>query len=407
LLLSILSIFGLLAACAFFAGSETAFISANRFRLHSLRKKGAPGARPVYYLLEKPERLLSTTLIGTNIALVLASNLTALLYTVMLGRHRPLLSLLTITVISLVFCEVLPKNAALKNNIRWSLVSGPLMYFFYILFFPAGKIFSFLAWIVMRIMGIHTGEKHGLFRHKDDVRFFLTANLEPRLTKDESRYFTDSLEFSEKTLSDIMTPLVEIKALPATADVRECIDFVREYGRSSIPIYNTRIDNIIGIVYSDELIGKDRHMSVSDIMHEPAFFPESKNLGELYRELYQKKIPTVFAVDEFGGITGLATIYDIGEEVAGRITGIEQQNLIMEVRRGEYICSGDVEIDDINNLLSISISHQNFTTLNGLLTKILGKIPESGNFITVQGFKFIVEQSSKKKAELVRIKKVT
>ncbi len=404
---SIFSIFGLLVAWAFFAGSETAFVSTNRFRLYALRKKGARAARPVYYLLEKPERLLSTTLVGTNIALVLASNLTAILYTGLLGRPRPFLSLLTITVLSLVFCEVLPKNIALNNNLRWSLASGPLMYFFYILFFPAGKIFSFLARIVMRMIGIYTGEKHGLFKHKDDVRFFLTTHLEPRLTKNESRYFMDSLEFSEKTLSDIMTPLVEINALPVSASVRECNDFVREYGWASIPIYNTRIYNVTGVVYSDELIGKDRNMSVLDIMHEPVFFPETKNLGELYRELYQKKNPTVFAVDEFGGVTGLATIYDIGEEVTGRITRIEQQNLIMEVRRGEYICSGDVEIDDINHLLSISIGHQNFTTLNGLLTKNLGKIPESGNFITIQGFKFIVEQSSRKRAELVRIQKVT
>ncbi len=403
----VLFIFGLVTAWAFFAGSETAFVSANRFKLYSMRKKGVPGTRPVYHLLEKPERLLSTTLVGTNIALVLAANLTALLYFSMFGRPRPVLSMLTITVLSLVFCEVLPKNIALNNNLQWSLASGPLMYFFYIIFFPVGKIFSFLARIVMRIMGVHTGEKHGLFRHKDDVRFFLSTHLESRMTRDESKYFTDSLEFSEKTLSDIMTPLVEINALPSTATVHDCIDFVGGYGRASIPIFNTRIDDIIGVVYSDELLGKDKNTYVSDIMHEPAFFPESKNLGELYRELYQRKIPTVFAVDEFGGVTGLATIYDIGEEVTGRITGIEKQNLIMEVRKGEYICSGDVEIDDIDHLLSISIGHQNFTTLNGLLTKNLGKIPESGNFIIVQGYKFIVEQSSKKRAELVRIQKVT
>ncbi len=404
---NVLLIFGLIMAWAFFAGSETAFVSVNRFKLYTMRKRGVPGARLVYHLLEKPERLLATTLIGTNIALVLAANFTALLYTGLFGRPRPVLSLLTITILSLLFCEVLPKNIALSNNIRWSITSGPIMYFFYIIFFPAGKMFSFLARIVIRIMGVHTGEKHRLFRHKDDVRFFLTAHLGPRLTKDESRYFMDSLEFSEKTLSDIMTPLVEINALPATVTVRDCINFVWEYKRASIPIYNTRIDNIIGSVYSDELLGKDKNMSVSDIMHEPAFFPESKNLGELYRELYQSKIPTVFVVDEFGGVTGLATIYDIGEEVTGRITGIEQQNLIMEVRKGEYICSGDVEIDDINHLLSISIIHKNFTTLNGLLTKNLGKIPESGNFIIVQGYKFIVEQSSKKRAELVRIQKVS
>ena len=132
---NIILIFLLMAVWAFFAGSETAFVSLNRFKLYTMRKRGVSGTKPVYYLLEKPERLLSTSLVGTNIALVLASNLTAILYTGIFGRSKPVLSLLTITVLSLLFCEVLPKNIALNNNLRWSLISGPIMYFFYIIFF--------------------------------------------------------------------------------------------------------------------------------------------------------------------------------------------------------------------------------------------------------------------------------
>lgn len=403
---NILFIFLLFVAWAFFAGSETAYISVNRFKLYTMKKKGTRGIGPVYYLIEKPERLLSTTLVGTNIALVLASNLTTILYTDLFGTPKPLFSLPTITVFSLLFCEVIPKNLALTNNLRWSVLSGPIMFFFYILFFPAGKLFTFLAGVVMRIMGIHSGGRHGAFVQKEDVRFFLTAHLEPRLSQDQSRYFTDSLEFSEKTLADIMTPLVEFKGISSSCAVRHCVDFVREQGRAFIPVFETRIDNIVGVVYSDELLGEEKTTPVSNIMHEPLFVPELKNIGDLYRELYQKNTPVVFAVDEFGGVTGLATVYDIGEEVTGRITGIEKQNLIMEVGNGEYICSGDVEIDDINHLLGLSIHHQHFTTVNGLLTKHLGKIPESGNFIIVQGYKFIVEQSSRKRADLIRVKKV-
>ncbi len=163
---------------AFFAGSETAFVSCNRFRIINLKKRGEKSAQVAYFFLEKPGRLLSTSLVGTNISLVLSSNLVALIYQEVFGEPKPVVAIVTITLLSLIFCEVLPKNLALKKSFRWTLTSSFIMSFFYIFFFPVGRVFSFLAKIAIRIIGIpHTGLLPALFTKKDDVKFFLTTQV--------------------------------------------------------------------------------------------------------------------------------------------------------------------------------------------------------------------------------------
>ncbi len=398
----------LFALSAYFSGSETAFVSSNKLRLYNLMKRGNRSAQFSYYLLENPERLLSTTLVGNNVCLVLLASLVSRLFTRLLGEPRPLISIVSVTILVLMLGEVFPKNAALRNRDRWTLVNGIPMYVLFILFYPVAKVFSFFTRVIIRMVGIpHTGIMRGLLSRKEDVRFFLSAHIEPRLTKDETRYFADSLEFSEKVLAEVMIPLVDLHALPLSSSrVRDCYAFVKRRDLYYIPIFDGRIFNIVGVVHLNDLFSADKNQPVQEIMREPVFIPESKNVSRLYRELHEKDIPVVLAVDEFGGITGMATVYDIGEEIVGRITGIEQDNLIAKVSNNEYLSDGDMEIDDLNHLLGIEIRDEDINTLNGLLSSRLGKIPERGEGIELHGYRFTVEKSSRRRAQLVRIRKM-
>jgi putative hemolysin len=397
---------GLLLFWAFFAGSETAYVSTNRFKLHNLRKRGYKSARIASFLIDKPDRLFATTLVGTNLALVLSSNLIARYYAQAFGSPRPFLSLLTITAVSLLLCEVLPKNLALVRSVQWTLFSSLPLFIFYILFFPVGKVFSFLTKVIIRLLGIpHTGIIGSLFKKKEDVKFFISTHLESHYSEDESRYFEDTLDFGEKRLSEVMIPLVDVLAVPQTSKVRDCVRFVAEYHLYSIPVYRGRIDNIVGLLTARDLLDVDKNLQVSSIMHEPIFIPENKNISELYRDAYEKGFSTVFAVDEYGGITGLATIYDVGEEIVGRIDSIKEKSMLVQVKENEYLCDGDAEIDDLERLLDLDVDHEDFTTLNGLFIHEHGKIPEKGDTLSVQGYRFVVVKGSKKKADLIRITK--
>jgi len=405
LLIKLIFTFVLLICWAFFAGSETAFISSSKLKLRNLKRFGKKTASIAYFLLEKPERLITTSLVGTNISLVLSANLTAMIVTQAFGKPHPAISVLIITLISLIVCEIIPKNLGIKHSLKFTLISAIPMYIFYIFFYPLVKMFSFLSRILIRLAGAnYTGLGPSIFSKKEDVKIFLKSSLKEKFSKDHTRYFIDSLDLGIKTLSEVMTPLVEMRALNEESKVADCHRYIQSFKKAYIPLYRQRIDNITGVIYINDIIVAPKTQPVSELKKEPVFTPESKNISELYRELHERDIPVVFAVDEHGGITGMATIYDIGEEIIGKINTIDsRKNLFIKIKHGEYLCDGNMEIDDLNHHLSIDIQPVDFTNLNGFLLKEIGKIPKRGEFIEKYGYRFIVEKGSSRRIELVKI----
>ncbi len=405
MIVNLIAVLVLFVFWGFFAGTETAFITTNKFRLNNMKKKGRKSALIAHFLLEKPERLFTTTLVGTNISLVLSANLTSVLFFELFRTSVPILSIAVLTFLSLIFCEIIPKNLAIKHSMAFTLIVSYPLFVFFIIFYPIGKIFSYVSHFFIRLFDVtHTGTIPQMFKKKEDVKIFLSSQLKKRVKTETSRYFVDSLDFGKKELSEVMIPLVEIQALEEDKKVEDCYTFIRTYRKSYVPVYEDRIDNIVGIIYVHDLFDHDKKEKLGQIMNEVLYVPENKNINELYRELFVKNVPVVFAVDEYGGVTGLATIYDIGEEIIGEISDFgAKKDLLVKIKRDEYLCAGDVEIDEINHRLGLDIELEEVVTLNGLFLKKLGRIPEAGDYIDISGYRFIVEKSSEKKVEFVRI----
>jgi putative hemolysin len=336
---------------------------------------------------------------------VLSANLTSLLLYDLFGEAKPVISVFVLTIASLICCEIIPKNLAIKNGLKLTLLFSFPLYVFYFIFFPIGKVFTFMTKAVMKIGGISgTGRLPTLFKRREDVEIFLTASLAKTLTRDERRFFVDSLDFGSKVLSDIIVPLVDIDAVPNDSRVKDCIGLIKEKNRSFLPVYIDRIDNIIGVLYTQDLVTMNRNLSIGSLVKKPHYIPESKNINELYRELYETDAPVVFAVDEYGGVTGMSTLYDIGEEVIGKISGIEDdKSLIAKLRENEWLCDGEVEIDELKDQLRIKFEEGSYTTLNGMMSSALGRVPKKGDKLTVDGYSFFVEKSSMTKALLIKI----
>ncbi len=406
---TLLSILIFLTVWAFFAGSETAFISSDRIKLKNMERKGIKSAKIALFLIEKPQRLLTTVLIGTNISLVFAANLTARLFYQLYGRPRPLSSVVSITILSLILCEMLPKNIAFKNNIAFTRIAAYPILIFYFISYPVVLILSVITRFLIKIIGIeYTGLLPSLFKEKEDVKIFFRSGIGKELDDDQTRYFVDSLDFGSKRLADVQIPLVEIKAISYNSSIADALNFIKKTHKSIIPIFKDRIDNIVGFVLAHELLGKEKELSIDNLVREPQFVPETKLINELYRDMFIHDIPVVFGVDEHGGVTGLATIYDIGEEVIGKINTIEEKKkLIVRIGDNEYLLDGDVEIDEINHILDLDLQGNGVTTLNGLITKELGRIPKKGDAIKFDNCIITVEKSSKKRAELLKVKKVS
>lgn len=404
----IILIFILILFWAFFSGAETAFISSDRLKLRKMEKEGSRRAKIALFLIEKPERILTTVLIGTNLSLVLAANLTAKLFYQIYGKPRPISSIITITVLSLFLCEVLPKNLAFKNNIKFTLLSSYPLMFFYILFYPVILVLSVVTRIFIKIVGIeYTGLIPSIFKEKEDVRIFFQVSIGKQFDREKTRYFVDSLDFGTKILADIQIPLVDIKAIKYESSIGDAVNFIKKYHKSVIPVYKSRIDDIVGVVMPRSILNQQKDRPVSEVMDDPKFVPETKSINDLYREMFENDIAVVFGVDEHGGVTGLATIYDIGEEIIGKISSLEEKkNLIVKISPTEYLVDGDVEIDELNHLLAIDLEAEGVNTLNGLVTKVLGRIPEKGSTIKLKNCIITVEKSSKKRAELLRVKRI-
>ncbi len=405
MVINLISVLVLFVFWGFFAGTETAFITTNKFKLNNMKKKGKKSAIIAHYLLEKPERLFTTTLVGTNISLVLAANLTSVLFSELLGASAPVLSILILTFLSLILCEIIPKDLAINHSMTFTLISSYPLFIFFIIFYPIGKIFSYISNFFIRLFDVtHTGTIPQMFKKKEDVKLFLSSQLKRRVQKETSRYFVESLDFGKKELAEVMIPLVEIQALAENKKIEDCYTFIRNYRKSYVPVYEDRIDNIVGVIYVHDLFKYEKKEKLSQIMNEALYVPENKNINELYRELSAKDVPVVFAVDEYGGVTGMATIYDIGEEIIGEISDFgAQKDLLVKIKRNEFLCAGDVEIDEINHRLALDIEPEEVVTLNGLFLKKLGRIPEAGDYIDIAGYRFVVEKSSEKKVEFARI----
>ncbi|KKL79951.1 hypothetical protein LCGC14_2009690, partial [marine sediment metagenome] len=232
-------------------------------------------------------------------------------------------------------------------------------------------------------------------------------SLKEKFTKDDRRFFLESIDIGNKELTDIMVPLVEIQALPVNAKIKQCSNFIRKHKKFYIPVYRGRIDNIEGIIYAHDIFGIDEDLPLDRVVKEPVFVPENNKINEVYRKLNKINIPVVFTVDEHGGVTGMVTIYDIGEEIIGKVGVTEyDRNHVIKIKDGEYMCEGDAEIDEVNRLLNININTSNVSHLNGLIVKKLCKIPEKEDFIEIEGHRFLVVKSNKRKAELIQITKI-
>ncbi len=280
--------------------------------------------------------------------------------------------------------------------------------FFYILFYPVILVLSVVTRIFIKIVGIeYTGLIPSIFKEKEDVRIFFQVSIGKQFDREKTRYFVDSLDFGTKILADIQIPLVDIKAIKYESSIGDAVNFIKKYHKSVIPVYKSRIDDIVGVVMPRSILNQQKDRPVSEVMDDPKFVPETKSINDLYREMFENDIAVVFGVDEHGGVTGLATIYDIGEEIIGKISSLEEKkNLIVKISPTEYLVDGDVEIDELNHLLAIDLGAEGVNTLNGLVTKVLGRIPEKGSTIKLKNCIITVEKSSKKRAELLRVKRL-
>ena len=374
---------------AFFSGSETAY-----FNLRSYRKDVPIKLKN---LLKNPRKLLVSILTGNTIINVLIGSLSALL-TIQLFPDNPNLIFLQVVIVSallIVFGEILPKTLAIRFSERFANIVYHPLRIFILLFYPLTYILNGINKIFLSLIT----QKEQTFDTEEELEILAELGEEEgSLEEEESDMIKSIIKFDDKTVREIMTPRVDVSALPSNSSIDDAMDLISQKQFSKIPIYKNTIDDIIGVVYAKDLVpylvGSRPNVDLGAISRDVYFVPEQKPIDDLLNDFKEKKISLSIVVDEWGGTSGLITLEDIVEEVMGEIRDPYdlERSPIYKNDDGSYLIDGKISIYDLEDEIDDIVfpEERDYDTLGGLILDKLEDIPKKEEFIFYGDYKIIV-----------------
>ncbi len=394
-----------LALESFFSGSEIALISCDRVKVRSQAASGAPSARLLERMLNKPEWLLGTTVIGTTLAVAANTIMFSLTVHQLWPRYSEILTVLIMSPLILFFGEILPKSFFQRKA---DMLATKVIYPIWL----ASRLFFPFLFVVTKAAHLFTrkdatqGHRHPLLR-REDLKALVGRNSREGSLLIEKRRMLDRLfELSDTTVEEAMIPLINVAALPETASWQEAANLILETGHSRIPVYRERIDHIIGIVtHFDLLLAKDRACSIATLVRPCMFVPETKPVQELLLQMKKSGHWMGVVVDEYGGAVGIITVEDIVEEIVGEIEDEydARRSLYRKLDSRTYIINARIEIDYINEKLPFEIPKGDYETLGGFLLAMMGRVPEEGETFRYGSLLFTIEKATPRSIEEIRL----
>jgi Mg2+/Co2+ transporter CorB len=411
--LSFLIVIFCLLVSAFFAASETALTGSSRASMMRLEKQGSRQAASVNRLLELRDRMIGALLLGNNIANIGASALATGVFTAWFGDVGVLYATGVMTVLVVIFAEVLPKTIAINAPDRIALtVARPMLAVVSVL----GPILTLIESIVLaltRLLGIRAGEGGHVLSPMERLRGAVDLiHHEGGVEKHDRDMLGGLLDLRELSVADVMihrTEMVMINAdLPADELVREVL--ATEYTR--IPLWREKPENIVGVLHAKDLLramraadGDLTEIDIKRIMLPPWFVPELRPLSEQLKAFRRRKTHFALVVDEYGEVEGLVTLEDILEEIVGDISD-EHDITVAGVRGqpdGSVVVDGSVPIRDLNRAMDWNLPDEEATTVAGLVIHEARAIPERGQSFTFHGFRFSVLRRERNRITALRI----
>lgn len=412
--LSILSVFCLLLLSAFFSGSETALTAASRSRMHTLENNGEERAGIVNRLIERRDRLIGTLLIGNNLVNILASSLTTSLLIGLLGDSGVAIATLAMTVLLVIFSEVLPKSWAIASPDRFAIAVAPLVRPFVAVVGPLSSLVNGIVRRILTLFGVNLAADMSMLSAHEELRGAVDLlHREGSVIKADRDRLGGVLDLGELEISDIMIHRTGMRAINADEPPEVCVRDILESPFTRLPLWRGSTDNIIGVVHSKDLLRalaepnvEPENLDIVKIAQKPWFVPDTTNLKDQLNAFLRRKLHLAIVVDEYGQVQGLVTLEDILEEIVGDIAD-EHDLDIQGVRQeadGSIVVDGSVPIRDLNRALDWSLPDEEATTVAGLVIHESKSIPEERQAFTFHGKRFIVMKRVKNRITKLRIR---
>ena len=399
----------LLVLSAFFSSAETALTTANRIRIRTLAEHGNRNAAVLLKILEAPEKMLSSILVGNNIVNLYASSLATTLTIHVVGQKAVGIATGILTLAVLVFGEVTPKTMATREADSMSLRFARVIRLLMIIFTPLVAVVNLMAALVLRMMGV--GSEHSSdVMTEEDLRTIVQVGHEEGVIETGEREMIDNVfDLGETEVRDIMVPRIDMTWVEEDADLETVLGIFREEKYTRIPVCRETADTVVGILNVKDLILRDpdKEFHIRDLMREPLFTYEQKKTSELMREMSRKCSSIAIVLDEYGVTAGLITLEDILEEIVGEIRDeydSDEEKDIVRTGQGEYLVSAAIRLTDLNDALGLTLSSENYESLGGYVMEHLDHLPEEGETLETEGVRFTVERMERQRIDKIRIK---
>ncbi len=406
----------LLFLSAFFSGSETALTAVSRARMHALEQEGNERARRVNELIAHPERLISTILLGNNLVNIMASALTTSLLIGAFGDVGVFYATIVMTVIVVVFSEVLPKTYAIAYSDTISLYVAPVMRLLVKGLRPAVVVIETLVKLILKLTPTKRDDEANILAAHEEIRG--TIDLQAKegvVPKHDAEMLGGILDLRDLQVADIMIHRTKMETLDADEDPKAIVDQILKSQYTRMPLWKDEPENIVAVLHTKDLltalgrVGWD--VSKLDIMsfaQTPWFVPDTTSVKTQLNQFLKKKAQMALVVDEYGEVQGLITLEDILEEIVGQIAD-EHDSAEAGIRPqadGTVNVDGTVAIRDLNRHMDWDLPEEEATTLAGLVMHEAQTIPEPGQVFTFYGYRFEILRKSRNKITALRIKPV-
>ncbi|MDO4926201.1 MAG: hemolysin family protein [Turicibacter sp.] len=400
---------------AFFSASETAFSSVNLIRLRQYAEDGRSGAKKALNVAERFDEVLLAILIGNNIVNLASASLATIVATEVLnlGASGGPIATAVMTVLIIIFGEILPKSYAKENSESLALSIGSIYYYMIIIMKPLIKIFMVLKEFVAKLYRKKEDEPSVT---EDELNVIIdTMEEEGVLQQDEVEMLQSVLDLSETFVKDIMTPRVDVVAVNVHDSTEQIKNVFLEEKYSRIPVYDESRDNIVGILYERDLFsaiiekGSTEEIIISDIMRDPMYVSYTMRVSDLLTRLQLEKQHLAIVADEYGGTAGLVTMEDVLEEVVGEIYDEHDEEEQFFTKKSDtlYEVKADIELDELFDIMDIDLDiPEDAYSLGSWMYSKIEDIPTIGDMYQYHNLVFTIIEVEDRRIKRVKIEVV-
>ena len=370
---------------AFFSSSEAAFLSLRKVRIRRLVEDAVPGADRVARMVDEPAKVLPTILLGNNLVNTAFAALATVIMVALIGEGRGVLAATAVSTIALlVFGETLPKTVAIRHSERLFFLFARPLQLIELLLLP----FAATLQLVNRFLAARLGSDARALFTEEEIKTAISIGMEEgSVEEEEGEMLENVFRFGDRQVREVMTPRTEIVQLESGTTLRQFLSVYRDHYHTRFPVFEDDMENVVGILSVKDVVTALAREDVSDdtpvttLLRPVVFVPDTKLVGQLFREMRGAGNQMVVTVDEYGGIAGLVTLKQLIEEIVGPVgeEGMQPDVEYEAIDENTYHIDGGMQIDEANEELDLDLPTGDYNTVAGFILEALGRIPAEGD----------------------------